>query len=135
MRIFYVLRMEPNMAGSPTSRMMRLRRKKRIAKKLRGSAERPRISFFKSSRHIYVQVIDDEKGSTLASVHSFKTASDSKKGLQRAGVDVCRELGEKLGEKCKEKGISRVVFDRGGFPYQGRVQAFAEGAREQGLMF
>lgn len=114
---------------------MRSRRRKRIRDKVRGSAQRPRLSFFKSSRHVYAQVVDDDQGKTLAHVHSF-TASKNKDGkLQRAGTDTCKTLGKILADHCKASGIEQVVFDRGGFPYHGRVQAFAEGAREGGLVF
>lgn len=109
---------------------LRLKRKKRIRKKLEGSAERPRLSIFRSARHVYAQVIDDASGKTIASVNSF-----NKGQAARAGKDTCAELGKKLAEACKAKDITQVVFDKNGYAYHGRVKAFADGAREGGLQF
>jgi large subunit ribosomal protein L18 len=107
---------------------LRQRRKLRIRKKVEGSGERPRLTISRSSRHIYAQVIDDLKGVTLASVHSFD-------GDKRAGKEICSALGKKLAEACKSKNISKVVFDKNGYAFHGRVKAFADGAREGGLEF
>lgn len=126
------------MSPSHRSRAMRLRRRRRIRRKLRGSAERPRVAFFKSTRHIYVQIIDDDRGSTLTAVHSYGAShrrDAAPASGSRADVDACHKLGQKLGQQCQKLEITRVVFDRGGFPYHGRVRAFAEGAREAGLVF
>lgn len=109
---------------------LRLKRKKRIRKKIEGSAERPRLSIFRSTRHVYAQVIDDLSGRTLASVNSFKKGQAG-----RADKEACAELGKKLAESCKAININRVVFDKNGYAYHGRVKAFADGAREGGLQF
>lgn len=109
---------------------LRLKRKKRIRKKIEGSLERPRLSIFRSARHVYAQVIDDLSGKTLASVNSYEKGKPG-----RAGVESCTELGKKLAEACKGKNITQVVFDKNGYAYHGRVKAFADGAREGGLQF
>lgn len=109
---------------------LRLKRKKRIRKKLEGTAARPRLSVFRSARHVYAQVIDDLSGQTLASVNSF-----NKGEAGRAGIDACSALGKKLAASCKTKNITQVVFDKNGYAYHGRVKAFADGAREGGLQF
>jgi large subunit ribosomal protein L18 len=104
----------------------------RIRKKLRGTTERPRLTVFRSLAHIYAQVIDDTKGVTLVA------ASSSEKG-KAAGtggnVAAAKEIGRRVAERAKEHGISRVVFDRGGYIYHGRVKALADAAREAGLEF
>ena len=108
---------------------LRIKRKKRIRKKLQGTAERPRLSIYRSARHVYAQVIDDLSGKTVASVNSYK----NKDG--RANSDECSKLGKQLAELCKQKEISSVVFDKNGFAYHGRVKAFADGVREGGIQF
>ena len=120
---------------SKNSHYLRLRRKARIRKNLSGSAVRPRVSFFKSSKHIYVQVIDDVKGVTLTSISSFGKKASAKLSDKRANVEVCNALGKDLAQDCTNKRITKVVFDRGGYPYHGRVKSFAEGARSGGLEF
>lgn len=109
---------------------LRLKRKRRIRKKISGTPERPRLCVFRSPKHVFVQVIDDEKGVTLASVGSMSKTTE-----RRAGVEVCKEVGKKLAEKCKSINIVSVVFDKGGYAYHGRVKALADGAREAGLKF
>lgn len=106
------------------------RRKKRIRKKIDGTAERPRLSVFRSARHVYAQIIDDTSQRTLAMVRSF-----GKDAAGRANVARCKELGSKLAVLCREKNIATVVFDRNGFAYHGRVKALAEGVREGGVHF
>lgn len=102
----------------------------RIRKKLAGTAERPRLAVFRSIKHIYVQVIDDRSGTTLVS------ASSAEKGGPNGGnVAGAVAIGKLVAERAKEKGISSVVFDRGGFLYHGRVKALADAAREAGLQF
>jgi len=102
----------------------------RIRKKLSGTAERPRLAVFRSLKHIYVQVIDDRAGVTLVS------ASSAEKGGANGGnVAGAKAIGKLVAERAKEKGISAVVFDRGGFLYHGRVKALADAAREAGLQF
>jgi len=109
---------------------IRAKRKRRIRKKVMGTKERPRLSVFRSTRHVYAQVIDDLSGTTLAAVHSFK-----KEETKNATISVCAELGKQLAARCKEKNINKVVFDKNGYAYHGRVKAFADGAREGGLEF
>lgn len=118
------------MSNSNKKSLLRLKRKKRIRKKISGTSERPRLSLFRSARHIYAQIVNDETGVTLASVNSYKKGSDA-----RANKDVCVELGKKLAETCKSKNIEKVVFDKNGYAFHGRVEAFASGAREGGLQF
>lgn len=109
----------------------RTRRKLRIRKKANGSTERPRLSVFRSAKHIYAQLIDDGLGRTLLTVSSLhkEVTSDGKK------TDTAKAVGAAVAKACKEKGIEKVVFDRNGFLYHGRVKALAEGAREAGLSF
>ncbi|SME88806.1 50S ribosomal protein L18 [Pseudobacteriovorax antillogorgiicola] len=118
------------MSNTNKKNLLRLKRKKRIRKKLSGTGERPRLSLFRSARHIYAQVINDETGVTLASVNSYKKGSNA-----RANKDLCTELGKQLAEACKSKNIEKVVFDKNGYAFHGRVEAFASGAREGGLQF
>jgi len=109
----------------------RQRRHYRVRRKIRGSAEQPRLAVFRSNRHIYAQVIDDDAGRTLVSASS-REASLRERTLTAA---TAAEVGKLVGARCKEAGIGRVVFDRGGFAYHGRVKALAEAAREEGLEF
>lgn len=117
------------MDNTKRKRVLRLRRKRRIRKKLSGSEKSPRLSIFRSARHIYAQVINDEKGETLASISSFGKNPLNK----RAGKEECKELGKKLAEICKEKDVTKVVFDRNGYVFHGRVKEFAEGLKEGGV--
>ncbi len=110
----------------------RARRHRRVRKKISGVPERPRLSVFRSNRHIYAQVIDDVAGHTLASACSLE------KGLDLDGkskTEVAREIGRLVAARAREKGVQKVVFERGGNLYHGRVKALAEGAREGGLEF
>ncbi len=109
----------------------RHRRHYRVRRKIRGSAEQPRLAVFRSNRYIYAQVIDDDAGRTLASASS-REASLRERTLTAA---TAAEVGKLVAARCKEAGIGRVVFDRGGFAYHGRVKALAEAAREEGLEF
>jgi large subunit ribosomal protein L18 len=112
----------------------RLKRKKRIRKHLTGTQERPRLSVFRSSKHIYAQVIDDTHGQTLVSASSLdKIVKEHPKFENK--VAVADFVGKLLGERAVKKGISKVVFDRNGFLYHGRVKAVSSGAREAGLDF
>ena len=108
----------------------RLRRRRRVRAKVRGSAERPRISVFRSNRGIFAQVVDDDSGHTLAAVNW--TEADLRK---LTGSEQARKAGSLLAERAKAAGIDTAVFDRGGYQYHGRVKALAEGAREGGLKF
>ncbi len=111
---------------------LRERRHRRIRKKIKGTAERPRLCVFRSLRHIYAQLVDDERGHTLLGVSSL---SPEVRGLQGTKTEMARAVGTLLGKKALEKGIRTVVFDRGGYKYHGRVKALADGAREAGLVF
>jgi large subunit ribosomal protein L18 len=109
----------------------------RIRKRLSGSAEQPRLSVFRSGAHIYVQVIDDHAGRTVAAASSVEPAvkarlAEGARGGNRKGAEA---VGQAIAERLKEKGITRVVFDRNGFLYHGRVRAVAEAARQAGLQF
>jgi large subunit ribosomal protein L18 len=113
-----------------TKPQARLRRRRRVRAKVRGTAERPRLSVFRSNRGIQAQLIDDVTGHTLAAVNW--TEGDLK-GL--GTMDQAKRAGELLAERAKAAGVENVIFDRGGYRYHGRVKALAEGAREGGLTF
>jgi large subunit ribosomal protein L18 len=119
----------------------RLRRKKRVRKKIFGYPERPRVSVFRSNKHIYAQIINDVEGHTLVALSSLSPEVRTKveelksKGEIKGKVEVARLVGRMLAEKAKAKGITKVVFDRNGYKYHGRVKALAEGLREGGLEF
>lgn len=106
---------------------------KRIRKKMVGTSERPRLNVYRSLNHIYVQVIDDLKGETVVAANS----AEGQKGEKRTGGNVAsaKAVGKVIAERAKQKGISKVVFDRGGYIYHGRVKALADAAREAGLEF
>jgi large subunit ribosomal protein L18 len=106
----------------------------RIKQKVRGSGERPRLAVFKSGRHIYAQVIDDGSGQTLAHASSLD-AGLKKEEKNGANVGTAKRVGKLVADRAKEKGIARVVFDRGGYVYHGKVKALADAAREGGLEF
>jgi large subunit ribosomal protein L18 len=106
----------------------------RIRQKVRGSQARPRLAIFKSGRHIYAQVIDDASGTTLAHASSLD-APLKKEEKNGANVGTARRVGKLVADRAKEKGIARVVFDRGGYIYHGKVKALADAAREGGLEF
>ena len=108
----------------------RLKRRRRVRAKITGSAERPRISVFRSNRGVFAQLIDDESGRTLAAVN---WTEDELKSLKR--MEQASKAGQLLAERAKAAGVETAVFDRGGYQYHGRVKALAEGAREGGLIF
>lgn len=115
------------------AKIKRLKRKKRhnkVRSKIFGTAKRPRMSFFKSNVSNYVQIINDEKGKTLVSASDKDLKSDKDKKCEKA-----RKLGELVAKRAKKNKITKVVFDRGGYKYSGRVRAFAENARKGGLKF
>lgn len=112
--------------------IVRVRVHERIRHKVRGSEERPRLAIYRSVKHIYAQVIDDHKGRTLAAASSSEKNSAVKTGGNIAGA---KEIGRLVAQRAKEKGINKVVFDRGGYLYHGRVKALADAAREAGLEF
>jgi large subunit ribosomal protein L18 len=123
------------MADKNTKRAVRLeRRKHHIRKAIFGSPERPRLTVYRSSKHIYAQLIDDFTGKTLASVAS--TASEVRGDLKNGGnVSAAKQAGKAIAQKAKEIGITQVAFDRNGRKYHGRVKALADAAREGGLKF
>ena len=113
-----------------TAPARRLKRPRRVRAKVRGSAERPRISVFRSNRGVFAQLIDDDAGRTIAAVQWTEADLRSLKPMEQAN-----EAGKLLASRAKAAGIATAVFDRGGYQYHGRVKALAEGAREGGLNF
>lgn len=119
----------------------RAKRHLRIRKKIFGTDERPRLSVFRSKKQIYAQIIDDTEGHTLVACSSLspeirdKIREAKEKGEIKSKVDIAFLVGEVLAQKAREKGITKVCFDRGGYKYHGRVKALAEGARKGGLEF
>ena len=113
---------------------VRQKRHARVRKLISGTPERPRLSVYKSSKNIYVQFIDDVKGVTLASCSTLEGGVKAEIA-GKTKTEAAKIVGKIAGERAKEKGISEVVFDRGGYNYTGRVQAIADGAREAGLEF
>ena len=109
----------------------RRRRHFRVRKSVRGTESRPRLAVFRSNKHIYAQIIDDEAGATIAAASSKESAV----GGTTLTVETATEVGRLVGARAKDAGISKVVFDRGGFKYHGRIKALAEAARESGLDF
>ena len=108
----------------------RLRRRRRVRARIQGTAQRPRISVFRSNRGIFAQLIDDEAGQTIAAVNWTEPELRSLKATEQA-----KKAGELLAERAKSAGVDSAVFDRGGYQYHGRVKALADGAREGGLTF
>ncbi|MGO9496208.1 MAG: 50S ribosomal protein L18 [Solirubrobacteraceae bacterium] len=113
-----------------TKPAQRLKRRRRVRAKIRGSATRPRISVFRSNRGIFAQLIDDDTGRTIASVNWIE---DDLRGLKR--MEQATRAGAMLADRAKAAGIDTAVFDRGGYQYHGRIKALADGAREGGLRF
>jgi large subunit ribosomal protein L18 len=112
----------------------RLRRKQRVRKIVRGTDARPRVCVFRSNKHIYAQVISDEHGATLVSASTLAAAAAAS-AKNAKGVEAAKQVGLALAQKCKEKNITRVIFDRNGFLFHGQVKALADGARAGGLEF
>ena len=113
---------------------VRAKRHWRMRKNINGTAERPRLNVYRSTCHIYAQVIDDEKGVTLvAAASNDKILAAECKG--KTGIEAAAIVGKAVAERAKEKGIDKVSFDRGGYLYHGRVKSLADGAREGGLIF
>ena len=115
------------MAKTAKKVTQRARIRRRIRAKVAGTAARPRLSVFRSNKHIYAQVIDDATGTTLAA------ASTREAGGAGSGVDASKAVGQRVAERAREAGVERAVFDRGGYRYHGNVKALADGAREGGL--
>ena len=122
------------MGSSAAIKQARIKRKKRIRKNIFGSKERLRLSVFRSSRYIYAQIIDDTCGDTIAAASSLEKAVKEQPKFDNK-IAVANYVGKLLGERAVEKGLKKVVFDRNGFLYHGRVKAFSDGAREAGLDF
>ncbi len=122
------------MKGKQTAAAARIRRHRRVRKKVRGTAARPRLCVFRSLSHIYAQVVDDDSGRTLAAASDLEAElrSDGKAGTKTA---VAAKVGALVGRRSRETGVEQVIFDRGGYRYHGRVKALAEAAREAGLKF
>ena len=121
------------MSGHHNKNERRRIRKLRIRKRLKGSEERPRLSVFRSSSHIYAQIIDDSRGVTLVAASSREDVRSRIEGTGKIAVSTA--VGKRLAERAKERGVLRVCFDRGGYLYHGRVKALADGARAGGLEF
>lgn len=119
------------MIKRPNTNAQRLKRHKRVRGKIAGTPERPRLNVFRSGTNIYAQIIDDANGVTLAAASSVEKDFEGHGG----NVEAAKKVGLAIAERAKAKGVSVVVFDRGGYLYHGRVKALAEGAREGGLEF
>jgi len=119
------------MINRPNTKAQRIKRHRRVRAKISGTPECPRLNVFRSDLHIYAQVIDDTTGNTLCSASTVEKSFEGFGG----NVDAAKKIGNIIAERAKAKGIEKVVFDRGGFVYHGRVQALADGAREGGLVF
>ena len=119
------------MVTKPDKNKQRLRRHRRVRGKISGTPKCPRLAVFRSSKHIYAQIIDDTTGSTLCAASSLEKNFSGDGG----NADAAKKVGADIAEKAKKLGIEDVVFDRGGYIYHGRVKALAEGARESGLNF
>ena len=121
------------MIAKQSKNQTRSRVHQRIRKKMTGTSDRPRLSVYRSLNHIYAQIVDDLNGKTLVSAGSVEGAKASK----RTGGNVAsaKEIGKQVAQRAKEKGITKVIFDRGGYLYHGRVKALADAAREAGLQF
>jgi len=117
-----------------SKRLARIKRHKRVRKNISGSSERPRLCIFRSLKHIYAQVIDDRKGITLVSLSTLNPEIKGKEKYQ-GNIKAAEMLGSLLAKKLEEKGIKKVVFDRGGYLYHGRVKAVAESTRKGKIIF
>ena len=112
----------------------RLKRKKRIRKNIFGNQDRPRLSVFRSSKHIYAQIVDDIKGSTLVSASTLDNEFKEQK-VEGKKVEIAKTVGNLIGKRALDQGIKKVVLDRNGFLYHGRIKSLSDGAREAGLNF
>ncbi|MFP3998794.1 MAG: 50S ribosomal protein L18 [Desulfosalsimonas sp.] len=122
------------MSSTQKKEAMRIKRKRRIRRRVQGTPERPRLTVFRSARHIYAQIIDDVRGETLAAASSMeKDIRDRGKSQNKKAA--AGEIGKLVAQRASEKGIDTVVFDRNGYKYHGRVKAVSDGARENGLHF
>ncbi len=122
------------MGNSSPKLVLRLKRKRRIRKNIFGNQDRPRLSVFRSAKHIYAQIIDDTKGTTLVSASTLdKEYIDNK--VEGKKAEIAKAIGILVGKRALDKGITKVVLDRNGFLYHGRIKALSNGAREAGLNF
>ena len=122
------------MGAMDTKKAMRLKRKKRIRTKVSGTSDRPRLTVFRSAKHIYAQIVDDTRGQTLISASTMEKQMREKEKAENK-VSTADEIGKLVAKRALDKGISSVVFDRNGYKYHGRVKALSDGARETGLDF
>lgn len=111
---------------------VRKKRHQHVRRRVVGTAVRPRLNVFRSSKHIYAQIIDDEQGITIVSASTLDKGTDAQNG---GNIDAAKKVGELVAERALEKGLTKVVFDRGGYLYHGRIKALADAAREKGLEF
>ncbi len=121
--------------GAVSRTERRLRRKKRVRKKVKGNPEKPRLCVFRSTQHIYAQIIDDSVGSTLAEASSLSNDLRAKIGKDGRNKKGAAAVGSAIGKLALSKGVKKVAFDRNGFLYHGRVKALSDAARESGLEF
>lgn len=122
------------MAKIHTKKGRRVMRHVRVRRKVGGTSERPRLSVYRSLNHVYAQVIDDSQGVTLAAASSLEQAVKERNADKRK-TELAEIVGELIGQRAQQKGVSKVVFDRGGYKYHGRVKALADAARKGGLVF
>ena len=122
------------MGSAQQRQAMRVKRKKRIRRKVQGTAERPRLTVFRSARHIYAQVIDDQQGQTLAAASTMEKELRDRNDFENKKA-AAGEIGKRIAQRAANRGITTVVFDRNGYKYHGRVKAVSESARENGLDF
>jgi large subunit ribosomal protein L18 len=111
------------------------KRQRRVRKKIRGTSERPRLNVFRSTKHMYAQLIDDQNGVTLAAASTLSKEIGSENAEDSSKKAMAKQVGKLIAGLAKEKGITEIVFDRNGFLYHGRIEAVADGAREGGLKF
>lgn len=122
------------MGATEPKRQARIKRRRRIRKRVKGTSGRPRLCVFRSAKHIYAQIIDDNSGLTLVSASSTEAEVRQHDDFE-SKVALATFIGKQVGQRAQEKGIKKIVFDRNGFLYHGRVKAVSEGARESGLEF
>ena len=123
------------MIKKPSRALARQKRHYKLRRNLAGTAERPRLSVFKSNKHIYAQIIDDDAGHTLTSASTMTVAFKDAKLDSSSNLEAAKVVGTEIAKKAKELGIETIVFDRGGYLYHGKVKALADAAREAGLQF
>lgn len=122
------------MTDAKFKKIHRLRRHRRVRAKIKGTAEKPRVSVYKSHKYLFVQFIDDEKGSTILS-NKIESRTKSKTKTKNTKMEKAFLVGQELAESAKGKGIKKIIFDRGGFKYHGRIKALADGLRKGGFKF